>query len=61
MFLETKKMQKDKCFLIRGMKIDYKSPDGKTNYCRIEILAENEQGIVNFLNMANTIKARKAK
>jgi len=34
---------------IRGLKIDFKGPDGKAKYCRVEIMCRTEEGIVNFI------------
>jgi len=31
---------------IRGLKLDYLSPDGKERFCRIEALCKSEAGIV---------------
>lgn len=31
---------------IRGVKLDYKSPDGKIDFCRVEALCEAEEGLV---------------
>jgi hypothetical protein len=34
---------------IRGIKLDYLSPDGKERFCRIEVLCKSEQGIIQFM------------
>ena len=36
---------------LRGLKIDYKGPDGKKKMCRVEVLCETEQGILDFLKI----------
>ena len=41
---------------IRGLKIDYKAPDGKEKFCRVEVLCETEQGILSFLELVKMLK-----
>ena len=41
---------------VRGLKVDYKSADGKIKYCRIEILCRTEEGIVNFIELCRILK-----
>lgn len=41
---------------LRGCKLDYKSPDGKMTFVRIEIICADEEGIVNFIKLVKILK-----
>ena len=41
---------------IRGVKLDYKSPDGKMTFIRIEVICSNEEGIENFIKLVKILK-----
>ena len=43
---------------IRGLKIDYKSQDQKEEFCKIEVLCRNEQGIVDFIKTVKQLKGK---
>ena len=55
LFFDSSKKVKDQNLSklrIRGLKLDFKSPDGKENFCRIEVLCETEEGILEFMKLA---------
>ena len=41
---------------IRGLKLDYKSPDEKERFCRIEVLCQSEKGIIQFMELCRKFK-----
>jgi hypothetical protein len=58
-YLELHELVKGKMLTslrIRGVKLDYKSPDGKMTFVRIEVICSTEEGIVNFIKLVKILK-----